>query len=416
MEIKIPYKPRPWQQQLHNITKRFNVIVAHRGSGKSIYSMNEVIKQALIGPALAQYAYILPQLTMGRRNVWDAWKYFSSAVPETRFNNTLMETRFPNESRVHILGADDPDALRGLHLHGVVLDEYSDMHADTWKVVRPMLTNHKGWVIWIGTPKGRNSFYDMYMRSQEPDRPSWFGVIMPWFKTNALSLEEVEQARSEMSPEEFAQELECSFDAALVGAFYARQLSELRENGRISYTPIYRPDLEVHVAFDLGIRDQMACWWFQLVGNDINFIDYEQHSNFGFPEWATILKNKPYRYGTYIAPHDIRVRELGAGISRLEAAENLGIPFEICPKHDVMDGIEAVRRTLPRCRFAMSECADGVDMLGMYRSKTDKAGNPIGPEHSAASHCADSLRYAIIYATQVMTEPQMMRVPLNFRR
>ena len=303
-----------------------------------------------------------------------------------------LDVTLPNGAIIHILGADDPEKLRGMHLNGIVFDEFADMHPLTWRACRPMLTNHRGWAIWIGTPKGHDEFYRKYMQALEPQRTTWFGEILPWWKTQALDQQEIVEAKSEMLAEEFSQELECSFEAALVGSYYGGALAKLRDEGRISGDKLYRPDLEVHTAWDLGIRDRMSVWFFQLTGkvgrngnmeDAIHFIDYEEHSNFGFPEWSEILKikarNYDYRYGTHIAPFDIKNREIGTGISRLESAEQVGIRFEQCPKQDVMDGIELVRRHLPRCRFNSIMCEDGLEALAMYRAKTDKSGQGLGP-------------------------------------
>lgn len=405
---------------MHKKLRRFNVLPVHRGAGKSVFAMNQLIMKALSGPPFAEYGYILPFRNQAMRNVWDPLKRFLAPIPNVKLNNVSLEAVMPNGAKIMVLGSDDPEKLRGIHLHGVVLDEFADMHVHTWRAVRPMLSNHQGWVIWIGTPKGHNAFYTKWLQSQEDNRPNWYGELLPWWKTAALRVDEVDQMRTEMLPEEFAQELEVSFEAALVGAYYGNALALLRENKRINTKPIYRTDLEVHTAWDLGIRDRMAVWFFQLVGDDINFIDFEEHSNFGFREWAEILKikasNYNYEYGTHIAPFDIKNREIGTSVSRLESAEQVGILFEQCPKQDVMDGIELCRRHLPRCQFQSISCEDGLEALSMYRAKVDKMGQGLGPEHDVFSHAADSFRYAITHIVQVMNQPAMMRMPFLRRR
>lgn len=413
--IVIPYEPRAWQADIHRQLRRFNVIVCHRGAGKSVLCMNQLIREALSGPPAAEYVYLLPLRNQAKRNVWVPFKRFLDPIPGIHYDNAALEATLPNDSKIMVLGADNPESLRGLHLHGIVLDEFSDMHANTWRAVRPMLSNHDGWAIWIGTPKGHNEFFRKYMQSLEPNRPNWFGAFMPYWATNALSAEEIEQMKTEMLPEEFAQELECSFDSALIGSYYGKQLSEQRDRGYISPNPLYRTDLEVYTAWDLGIRDKMAVWFFQLVDNEIAFIDFEQHSNFGFKEWKALLDLKKqhywYQYAIHIAPFDIKNREIGSGISRLESAEQVGIRFEICPKQDIMDGIEIVRRHLPRCRFHSIMCEEGLEALMMYRAKVDRMGNGLGPQHDESSHASDSLRYAMTYVTQVLNKPAILRLP-----
>lgn len=417
-DVILPYQPRDWQLAVHNSLKRFNVLVVARGSGKSVLAMNELIKQAMTGPANEEYAYILPQQNMARRNVWDHLKRFSDPIPGVHYDNQQMVVRYPNGAKILLLGSDNPDSMRGLHLRFVVLDEFDDMAADIWMVVRPMLTNKRGGVIFIGTPKGRKQLYDFYKRSQEPDRKNWYGRILTCYDARALSDDEIEQIKSEMSPEQFEQELLCNFDSALVGAYYGRQIAALRNEGRIAHQDdLYRSDLPVNTAFDLGIRDETAVWYFQLVGDQIHFIDYDCEANFGIPEWHTILKNKPFahNYGIHIAPHDIKTRELGSGVSRLEIADQLGLHFEQCPLQDVMDGIEMVRKTLKKCRFDLGRCQRGVDAISAYRAKLDKDGRPLAPLHDWASHGADALRYCITYIEQVMNAPAFTRIALRRR-
>ena len=415
-QIIIPYTPRRWQMEMHQKLKRHNVLVVHRGGGKSVFAQNELIRRALSGPSRAEYVYLLPLRNQAQRNVWLPFKRFTDPIPYVKYNNATLEITLPNEAKIMVLGSDDPEKLRGLHLHGIVMDEYADMHPNIERAIMPMLTNHKGWTMYIGTPKGHNQFYRRYLDSQNTAwQDEWFGDILPHWKTKALAESEIESQRRILSPEEFGQEFECSFEAALVGAYYGRCLEEAREAHRISDVKLYRDDLEVNTAWDLGIRDRMAVWFFQLRDRDINFIDYEEHSNWGFPEWAEVIRQKErnygFRYGCHIAPHDIKNRELGSGISRLESAEQVGISFEQCPKQDVMDGIELVRRHLPRCRFHSVMCADGLEALSMYRAKVDKAGQGLGPEHSIYSHAADSLRYAITHIVQVLQMPALVRMP-----
>jgi phage terminase large subunit len=428
--ITIPYSPRRWQAEMHKKLKRFNVLVVHRGAGKSIMCMNELVRKAIQGPGYAEYLYLLPLRNQAHRNVWVPLKRICEPIPNVKYNNTTLEITLPNGAKIMVLGADDPEKLRGLHLHGVILDEFADMHVNTWQAVRPMLTNHRGWVIWIGTPKGHNSFYTKFMQSQEPQRKEWFGEILPWWKTNALEIDEIDAARSEMLPEEFAQELECSFEAALVGSYYGNILAGLREKGRISAEPLYRDDLETYTCFDIGIRDRTSAWWFQLQANidkdgkrydDICFIDFEEQSNLSLKDWAEIIKikarNYGYRYAAHIFPFDIKNREIGSGISRIETLEQVGIYPEVCPAQDVMDGIDLCRRHLPRCKFHSIMCEDGLESLTLYRAKMDKNKQGLGPEHSVFSHAADSFRYGITHIVQVLQHPAMIRVPfLKMRR
>jgi len=406
--VIIPFKPRMWQWEVMESMKRFNVWVVHRGAGKSVVATNVLNQKAPTGPANADYAYILPKANQAARNVWNYMKQVAEVIPGVHFNNSTKTITYPNKARVMLLGANDPESLRGLHLHGVVLDEFADMHADTWTAVRPMLTNHDGWCIWIGTPKGENKFYDFYQMSQDPKRKAtWDGRVLTYLDTGALATSEVEQLRDEFTKEAFEQELLCSWNASLVGAYYKDELAQARTEGRLlhgSETPLYRPDVLVNTAWDLGIRDKMAVWFYQIVGDKIHVIDYEEKSGWGLEHWADCLikrrelwaNNEGFSgYGTHWAPHDVRNRELGTGISRIEQAARFGIDFDIVPAHKIMDGINLARLNFDDLIFDMDKVHDGVKCLRHYKAKTDKYGNGLGPEHDWASHGADAFRYMI---------------------
>lgn len=412
--ITIPYEPREWQAKIHANLKRFNVLVIHRGAGKSILATQELLKGAITGPDNAIYLYILPQLNQARRNVWEPLKRFLENLEKqglVSFNNSSLEATFWNGAKIILLGADNPESLRGLHVHGVVLDEFADMHPETWTAVRPMTTNHKAWVIWIGTPKGENRFFEFYEKAKDPTRANWYHSLQTWQDTGALDESEIEEVRRDFTPEAFAQEMECSFNAALVGAYYANALGQLDRDKKILRDPKdnpYREDLPVHTAWDLGIADSMTVWWFQLIGDKINVLRYEEGSNMGFPEWKERLdavqkayqdKNKAFRYGLHWAPHDIKQRELSSGATRLEQAARLGIQFRQTPNVGLMDGIILTRENIKKVTFYEPECKDGLKSLRHYSAKTNNSGMDTGPKHDWASHGADAFRYLMV-ATQ----------------
>lgn len=405
--VTIPYKPRRWQKKLHKKLKRFNVLVFHRGAGKSIFALNQLSKKMLTGPAYAEYAYILPHRNQAERNVWDPLKRYTDMIPGVTYNNSTLVMRMPNGSKLHILGADNPDSLRGLHLHGMILDEYSEMSPETWDVVYPMTTNHQAWVIWIGTPKGRNNFFEKFQEATDPaNSDEWFGELMGWQDTGVFTEKEISIARKTMLPHKFSQEMECSFNAAITGSYYGDALDKLQTAKQIGGHIKFNPEYAVNTAWDLGIRDKMAVWFYQLIPvvnenrYEIRVIDYEEQSGYGFADWATILKNRSescgYRYGRHYAPHDIANKELGNGISRMDAAAGYGINFIKVASHGVMDGIHLVRKHLEHVTFDLDRVSLGLEHLRAYRAKRDRNGMGLGPLHDEASHCADAFRYLII--------------------
>ena len=420
-EVIIPYRPRVWQKELHKKLKRFNVLVIHRGGGKTHFAVNETVKKMLTGPENADYVYIFPFRNQAERTVWDIVKYYTNMIPGVTYNNSTLVMRLPNGSKLTVLGADNPDSLRGLHVHGMVLDEYSEMQNDTWDVVYPMTTTHKAWVIWIGTPKGRNNFFQKYQESiDESNQENWFGIKMGYQDTNLFPPEEINLAKKTMAPHMFEQEMNCSFNSAITGSYYGKILDDLLSKHQISSKYKFDPNYAVHTAWDLGIRDKMVVWFFQLIPNfeksrfNIMVIDYEEQSGFSFGDWARILHNRSstlgYRYGTHWAPHDIANRELATGISRLDAAASVGINFTMVARHQQMDGIHLVRKHLHQCYFDLDRTDIGLERLRAYKAKTDRNGMGLGPLHDEASHAADAFRYLVVGLFTVHESPGYMTI------
>jgi hypothetical protein len=226
--------------------------------------------------------------------------------------------------------------------------------------------------------------------------PEWFVQVLKASDTGILPEEELARLRKLMPDNEYLQEFECSFDAAITGAYFAKELADADFDGRITNVP-YDKAAKVNTWWDLGISDSMTIWFVQLVGREIRVIDYYEASGYGLEHYARVLDEKGYLYGKHVAPHDIMVRELGTGRSRIEAASSLGIEFEVAPNIPVKDGVDAVRMVLNRCWFDKRKCAVGMDALKQYQEKVDeKRGISLGPLHNWASHAADSFRIGVV--------------------
>lgn len=186
----------------------------------------------------------------------------------------------------------------------------------------------------------------------------------------------------------------CSFAAALVGAYYGREMEWLEQNGKISTVPV-DPSLSVWTAWDLGIDDTTAIWFVQIHGREIRVVDYLENSGAGLDYYVKELRRRDYTYDGHILPHDVKVRELSDGKSRLEKLGSMGIRnIKVAPKLSVADGIEAVRTMLKKCWFDISSCERGIKALRNYERKYD-ARNKIfqqTPLHNWASHGADAFR------------------------
>ena len=393
--ITIPYHPRPLQSKLHDRLERFNVLVCHRRFGKTVFAINELIRLALTtDKTRPRLAYMCPLFKQAKSVAWDMLKEFSRVIPGVVFNEAELRADYPNGGRVQLFGADNYDALRGIYLDGVVLDEYAQMSPRAWgEVIRPALSDRKGMAIFIGTPMGHGHFYDLYQRSE--NLKGWHTEMYKASETGLLDDEELDAMRAEMTDDEYAQELECSWSAAIRGAFYSKELVKIEK--QITNVP-YDQDLPVITACDLGIKDSFVIWYFQELGSEIRVIDCDAYTGMGLPDVIKEMDAKPYKYSQHIAPHDISVRELGTGKARIDVARKLGVKYDIAPKMSVQDGINAVRTQIPRMYFDKEKCRHGLEALTQYRTVYDDKKGIFSktPLHDWTSDYADALRYFAI--------------------
>jgi phage terminase large subunit len=396
MNIEIPYSPRPLQARLHNelAKSRWGVVVCHRRFGKTVMAINHLLRDAILNDKTnPRYAYIAPTYRQAKAVAWYYLKQFAGKVPMVRFHETELRCDLPNGARIQLLGAENYDALRGIYLDGSVLDEMADMPEALFpEVLRPALSDRKGWAFFIGTPRGHNAFFDLYESAVASD--DWFTQVYKASETRIVDEEELHAARQMMTEDQFEQEFECSWVANVPGAIFGKELQVVQESGRIGNVP-YDQAHKVDTWWDLGIGDSTAIWFTQNVGRAIHVIDYYEARNEGLPHYAKILTNKGYFYGSHNAPHDIEVRELGSGKSRREVAYDLGINFRVVPKLPVEDGIHAAQLILSRCWFDQVKCKPGLECLRHYHRAYNERLRTFrnSPVHDFSSHAADAWRY-----------------------
>jgi len=416
--VVIPYAPRRQFLPLHERSQRWAIVVAHRRAGKTVACINELIRSAITCERPKPlFAYVAPHLNQAKDIAWSYLLEYTECFGDARKVNAgeLWVELPPNRSRVRIYGADNPDRLRGLYLDGAVLDEFGDMEPEAWsKVIRPALSDREGWAIVVGTPKGRNAFYRLWMRadakSKEGKHAGWLRMMLKASKTRRLSDKELADAKRTMSDDEYAQEYECSFDAAVRGAYWAPQIAELEAKGQITSVP-YDPRLPVHTAWDLGMHDSTVIWFIQCLNGpagEVRVIDVVKGEGVGLDWYVKRLQERDWVWGTHYLPHDVAQREIGSGKSRVEQLEALGVRCSIGACLPVDDGIQAVRAMLPRCWFDRDKCAGGIEALRMYRRKFDPRRQEFQahPHHDWTSHDADALRcFAVDYRPPIKHAP-----------
>lgn len=396
--VTIPYAPRKQFMGFHESTKRWRIIVAHRRAGKTVACINHLIRSALTcDKPEPRAAYVSPLYKQSKDVAWTYLKRFTAVIPGAHAHESELRVDLPNGGRVRLYGADNPDGMRGIYLDDCVLDEFADMRPRVLpEIIRPALSDRRGALTVIGTPRGHNDFYANWRAAQADN--DWFTLMLKASETGLVSPDELLSARKMMTPEQYEQEYECSFQAAIQGAYWGREMAAAEVEGRICDVPI---DIEqpVYTAWDLGVRDATAIWLYQVLAGGINIVDFYEASGVGLDHYAETLRLRAatggYNLGAVHVPHDAKVKEWGSGRTRIEQMEALGLTPEIVPSHRLMDGIGAARETLARCRFDRLRCAEGIEALKQYRADYDEERKVLKPtpRHDWTSHAADAFRY-----------------------
>ena len=432
-EITLPnnWRPRGYQMDawaaLERGIKRA-LLVWHRRAGKDDVCLHWAATQAI--QRAGNYWHMLPQYEQARKSVWQAVnphtgkrridEAFPAAIRKrTREDQMMIE--FVNGSTWQLVGSDNYNSLVGSPPVGVTASEWALADPSAWGYLSPILRENGGWAVFISTPRGRNHLCKMFEGFR--DDPEWFVERKGIYETKALTPEQIEASLREYvatygedhGRSIFAQEYECSFDAAIVGAYYARDLERAERDGRIVDVPI-DPAMPVNTVWDLGINDSTSIiFWQALRGGVIRVVDYYEAAGYGLDHYANILRQRGYNYGKHYGPHDLEVRELGTGKSRIEIAASLGIPFSMVPNMRVEDGINAARMILPRCWFDQRKTTRLRECLSQYREKHDeKRGISLGPLHDWTSHAADAFRYLSLVANEPMAQ-QLQKINYTTR-
>lgn len=403
--VELDYRPRPWQAYAHMRKARWTVLVWHRGAGKTAWGVAELVHEAITAQPIKtdprRYAYIAPLRVQAQDVVWDRLLAHVAPIPGCTQHKQELRVTLPNGAIVQLYGADNPDRLRGITLDGVVRDEMAQHPPSLFsEVLLPALNRpgRAGWDVAVGTPKGRNVFFEVYDRARremEAGNADYFADFQPVSKTGAIPSEQLNGARALMTPEEYDQEFECSFSAAIVGAYFGREIATLEANGRIK--PLaYDPALPTITAWDLGVGDDTVIWVAQRGrGGHPVIIDCIANNGVGLDWYVSALAKRGYNLTETLLPHDAAARELIAGKSRVDTLRTLGMPrCRVLPRADVDDGINAARLLLPSCTFDAERCERGLEALRQYRRDWDAGAQVFRPRprHDWTSHYADAFR------------------------
>ncbi len=395
-EYVIPYAPRRAFLPFHNRKQRWACIVAHRRAGKTVACINDLIRRAITdGKEGGRYAYVAPFLSQAKAVAWD---YLLRYTEPIRVNQNAGElwVELINGARIRVFGADNPDALRGLFFDGLIADEYGDWKPSVWgAVIRPALADRKGWATVIGTPKGHNSFYDTWKLAQSD--PDWFALRLRASESGILDSAEIADMLKSMTPDQADQELECSFEAALLGAYYGQEMKAAESEGRITAVP-YDEIAPVYTAWDLGYSDDTAIWWFQVIAGEVRVLECYAASGKALDHYLDVVELKPYKYGGHWLPHDAQAKTLASGGRSIQEMVHERLKrTAIVPNLGLQDGIQAARAMFPRVWFD-AKCEDGLEALRQYQREYNEDTKAFRerPKHDWTSHYADAFRMMAI--------------------
>lgn len=397
-EVLHRYIPRPQFIDFHSRKQRYALMVCHRRAGKTVAVLNDMVIRALrTKKPNAFYAYVAPFMGQAKQASWTYLKEAVANIPGHKVNLSELTITLPNGARIRVFGADNADALRGLYFDGIVLDEFGDMSSRVYtEVVRPALSDRKGWAVFIGTPKGKNKFYDLRNKAlEDPER--WFYKCLKASESGIIPADELLDMTQDMDEYEIRQELECDFDSAIRGSYFGKHMAALEEAGRFTQLE-WDPSEKVSCSFDIGFSDFTAIWFWQVIDGEIRFIDYEQFNERDAAETIEVMQLKPYDYETWWLPHDARHRTFASRKSVMDTFIEYEAPVRITPNLKVRDGIDAARKTLRTypVYFDAQKCKAGLECLRNYSRKWNQDTNVFSdvPDHNHWSHGADSFRYA----------------------
>lgn len=434
IRIKLPhnFEYRDYQLPLRNYMMsggKRACAVWHRRAGKDTVALRVGLELAV--QRSGNYWHMLPNAAQARKAIWhginphSGRKILEEVFPRELVKNINPDGSMGNTTEMRIdlkpgavwnlVGSDNFDSLVGSPPCGVVFSEWAVADPRAWGYIEPILLENDGWAIFISTPRGENHLFKTYQTAMREE--AWFGqrlTVDDTFRKDGsplISAEQIRTLRREAGVTEafIQQEYFSSFDAPLIGSYYADLLLDAKRDGRISEIP-HDPAHLVSTAWDIGHHDATAIWWYQDIGHARHWIDYYENTGYGVEHYAHILRKRgeerKYEYGAHYGPHDLDNHDWGiiGGRTRKDIARQLGIRFVIVAKVSVEDGIQALRSLLPRSWFDAKRCEQGLNALRSYRreedpSKAQTTGQPFyraKPLHDWSSHGSDAARYAAL--------------------
>jgi hypothetical protein len=386
------------------------ICVWHRRAGKDLCAINFCATASMERVGL--YWHVFPTYSQGRKVVWEGMDkggraFLDAFGPGDEPENCLWYRKRDDDmtlwlhggSKFQVVGTDHIDRLMGANPVGLIMSEYALQNPAAWELLRPILAENGGWAIFPYTPRGRNHGYEIYKYAQAHPE-TWFSEKLTVEDTGVVPEDTLVEEKESMPIEIFDQEYFCSFEASLVGAYYAEQLRWMAEQEppRISDNVAWLPDREVITGWDLGHYDSTAIWFAQIVGREIRIIDYYEARGEPIDHYVKYMRELPYVYGDAYLPHDASHETLAGGTT-LQQMRNLGVRALLNPKVPVADQISGVRLFLRQCWIHDTKCKRGLQALREYTKQPLQGERGPGgemlyrdkPLHNWASHGASAL-------------------------
>ncbi|WP_333609342.1 hypothetical protein [Arsukibacterium sp.] len=425
-----PYQSDLWRAKFVEKKKRFAVVWHRRaGKDKTYWQIAVAATQERVGA----YWYMLPKSTQARKAIWkgrgkDGLRFLDHIPPEiiANINNTEMYIEFTNGSLLYVLGSDSYNNLVGNNPLGVVYSEWSLCDPASWDYLRPILAENDGWAMFCYTPRGRNHGYTL-LEAANKFRDRWYVSLLTVDDTKdadgkpIITPQIIQDERDEgMSEDMIQQEYYCSFDAAIPGAYFGKEIRAAYEDNRVTRIPIEK-SLPTYTFWDLGISDDMSIWIMQPIGKELRLVACYSNSGEGMEHYINYLhefadKHK-IRWEEHYAPHDIEVRELMSGESRLDTAKKMGIKFKVVPRvKNKMDSINALRAIFPRLLFDKERCEKGLNAVASYHREYDEKKKVFKerPEHDWSSNLSDALQQlAMAWKDKTVNKPEPKPIPIG---
>ena len=411
--------------------KKYKVFVfnIHRRGGKDVSNWNMAIERT--AEQVMTTRYFFPTNDMSRENLWESVTNdglnFTDYIPlelrvrerknDDGLNDSLKRIKFINGSSLRVMSAHKPNSARGGNPKMFVLSEFQIMDPQIIDIIMPIIEANDGILVVNMTSNGDSAAKGM-LKSWKED-PDVYVSVLTVDDTPVFTADQMVRIRRQaierflargLSEEEanafIDQEYYCNWDSPVV-SYFGSAMRRADDEGRITRVP-HEQQLPVETWWDLGVDDSMSIWFVQLFNREVRLIDYYESSGEGFAHYAKVLNGqqegfermKYYNYSRHLAPHDIKVRNMGLDAkTRQEVAKSIGIDFTTVKRVSAKeDGIEAIRTLLSRCWFDEKNCKRGIDALKGYKKEwNDKMMiYKDSPVHDWTSHGTDAFQTGAI--------------------